>query len=870
MPDGWRLIERESEYASVRAALTGSSDGCGIVLTGEPGVGKTTLARLALGELDLRARWVAGTQSARSIPLGVFAHLVGTSTSSDPIAYLAAARESLLGDGHLVIGVDDAHLLDELSATLLHQLAIDRAVRIVATVRSGETVPDAITSLWKDHHLLRLTLSAFTREQSIALLEVALGGQLEGLSADRMWEASGGNALFLRHLVQGARESGALRQVDGIWQLRGRAGVTSELASLLEGRVDQLDDDVLGALKILTLCEPIDLDVLAELTSEEAIDRAELAGLVRITEEGDELSVSYAHPLFGEVIRRRVGRVSSRRLRGQLVRALRSRELRTTSDRIRLAGLTLDSDERAEQSLLLAAAHDSTMLADVASGERFARAALDAGGGLEAAVLLARALMWQGDAQGSDRVLVGFDPETLGQVQVVRWGLQRIGNLFWCLGDAQRADQVIDQVRRRVTEPALRSIVDGIESVCAVFENDLPRAFELSERVLAAPDSLPWAVEWAVFGGGFARALAGRGNEVAALAERGRIAEVSTDGVLRFPAGIGEILALTLTGSFEAADAAARRYVDMASAGQYLAWAMAGIHVGTVSLARGDLTAAIPQLEQSLAALAGQRRVSWAFPAKYTLIQAYSALGIIDSAQRMLVEAEESNGLQVAVFEPQLILARAHLAAATGMVGSAIDTAVQAARCARSSGQFAVEATALHTAVRFGGATAEIAHRLTELVDVVDGPLVAGYARHATAAVAGDAGALDACAAEYERIGALLSAADTAAAASTLHDAVRERTATAAAAATAIRLAAACGGLRTPAVIAAAQPLPLTPREREVATLVAAGLSNKDIAGRLVLSVRTVEGHILRACTKLGVGDRGALGAFLSGGREAP
>ena len=117
----------------------------------------------------------------------------------------------LLSDGHPVIGVDDAHLLDELSATLLHQLAIDKAVHMIATVRSGEAVPDAITSLWKDDHVVRVALTPFSKEQSVELVERVLGGRLEGLSADLMWDASGGNALFLRHLVQGAVESGSLR-----------------------------------------------------------------------------------------------------------------------------------------------------------------------------------------------------------------------------------------------------------------------------------------------------------------------------------------------------------------------------------------------------------------------------------------------------------------------------------------------------------------------------------------------------------------------------------------------------------------------------------------------------------------------------------
>ncbi|ANS26412.1 hypothetical protein R1CP_08460 [Rhodococcus opacus] len=41
--------------------------------------------------------------------------------------------------------------------------------------------------------------------------------------------------------------------------------------------------------------------------------------------------------------------------------------------------------------------------------------------------------------------------------------------------------------------------------------------------------------------------------------------------------------------------------------------------------------------------------------------------------------------------------------------------------------------------------------------------------------------------------------------------------------------------------------------------MVAAGLSNRQIADRLFVSVRTVEGHIYRACMKLDVADRNGL-----------
>jgi DNA-binding NarL/FixJ family response regulator len=56
-----------------------------------------------------------------------------------------------------------------------------------------------------------------------------------------------------------------------------------------------------------------------------------------------------------------------------------------------------------------------------------------------------------------------------------------------------------------------------------------------------------------------------------------------------------------------------------------------------------------------------------------------------------------------------------------------------------------------------------------------------------------------------------------------------------------------------------AQLAELTDREREIVALVALGLSNQDIAGRLYLSPLTVKTHVNRAMAKLGVRDRAQL-----------
>ncbi len=69
---------------------------------------------------------------------------------------------------------------------------------------------------------------------------------------------------------------------------------------------------------------------------------------------------------------------------------------------------------------------------------------------------------------------------------------------------------------------------------------------------------------------------------------------------------------------------------------------------------------------------------------------------------------------------------------------------------------------------------------------------------------------------------------------------------------------------RPPAAHAPGKIAPLTRRETEIARLVAEGLSNKDIAGRLVISQRTAEGHIEHILEKLGFRSRVQVAAWVN------
>ncbi|XVQ85324.1 helix-turn-helix domain-containing protein [Microbispora siamensis] len=62
---------------------------------------------------------------------------------------------------------------------------------------------------------------------------------------------------------------------------------------------------------------------------------------------------------------------------------------------------------------------------------------------------------------------------------------------------------------------------------------------------------------------------------------------------------------------------------------------------------------------------------------------------------------------------------------------------------------------------------------------------------------------------------------------------------------------------RGPRRTTAANPGGLTLRQAEVLALLAEGLSNAEIAGRLSLSVKTVDHHVSAVLDKLGVANRG-------------
>ena len=183
----WPLVGRRAELEVLSTVLADTPVG-GVVLAGEAGIGKTRLAREALARAEAagwEVEWLAATRAAASIPFGAVSHLLPPAErlGDDRLDTLRRTAELLAERSRgrpLLLGVDDAHLLDDASAALVHQLVLRGLAVVVATVRTGEPAPDPVIALWKDGLARRLDLSALPSSATAELLERALGGPVDG------------------------------------------------------------------------------------------------------------------------------------------------------------------------------------------------------------------------------------------------------------------------------------------------------------------------------------------------------------------------------------------------------------------------------------------------------------------------------------------------------------------------------------------------------------------------------------------------------------------------------------------------------------------------------------------------------------------
>ncbi|MEV4020522.1 LuxR C-terminal-related transcriptional regulator [Nonomuraea angiospora] len=843
----WPFAGRETQLATIRSAVEAG----GAVVAGPAGAGKSRLAAEVLSGTGDVARILA-TAAASDIPLGALAHLLPAQPPHGNVIRWAA---DALGRERLVLMVDDAHLLDPVSAVLVHHLVTGGRARVLATTRSGERAPDAVTALWKDDLLPRLDLAPLTLREAGLVLAGALGGQVEAPTVRRLWRASDGNALFLRELVLAGESGGALAERRGVWHWSGEIPVTTRLRELIESRIGDIGPGERAALELVAHGEPLSVDALTALAPLETLRRLEDRQLVTISPE--PLSVRLAHPLYGEVIRAGCGTLRTREVLRSLADEVGGR---TGADPLRVAVWRLDSGTAADPAALVEACNIARNVRDLRLAARLGRAALAAGGGTTAALALASVLFYDDRYDETETVLSSLtdapaDDMTRAELVSVH-GL----NLFWGLGREAEARAMLTDACATLTETEPRQgllvMRSSIEYTMGMFDQ-LGRSVAEIRRI--APLTSRFELGLVPLEGG-RLVHEGRARQAVARVDEafGSLGELP-GWLPSLTAGLAEtgVGAAVLAGDL----AAARRFADVGYriGEDYVGWdralIMFGALRGRVARLQGRPAEAVRLCRQAAVRLRGRTLHGGLCLAE--LAHAYALTGDV-AAVRATTELAGELGLRVGhQVEFAFRLARPWALAAEGDLAGAVEAALEAADAAGELGAY--ELYALHDAVRLG-ASGLVADRLARLAASVEGDLAPILARHAAAEDAPQE--LDAVSLAFESLGMLLHAAEAAAQSAAAYRRQGLPRRQRAAETRAWRLARRCEGARTPALTGLAMPQ-LTARQRQIAQLAASGLSNQDIADRLVLSRRTVANTLVQVYERTGLNSRAELADLL-------
>ncbi|MGH8887209.1 MAG: LuxR C-terminal-related transcriptional regulator [Egibacteraceae bacterium] len=902
MPVVWPLVGRREVLRRIAEAMR-RPGGAGVVLVGAAGVGKTRLAVEVLDEAGRRGLdtlWTVATEAAASIPYGPVVDLLPkpadeeSSTRLDLLQRTVRSLGERRGGRGLVLGVDDAHLLDDASAALVHCLARTGTAQILATVRSGEQSPDAVTALWRDDLAARVEVTPLGEDEVHQLVCAAVGGVVDGQTLRRLWRLSEGNPLFLRELVAEALETGALVEAGGIWRGGAATMVGTRLAELVEARLRRLDPAVRAGLEVAAVGEPLEASLLEAVSAsmptdaratdaratndgwarESPMEVAERAGLVRVDVDRRRVRLRLAHPVYGEVLRATTPVLRARAVRRGLAEALQATGYRRRDDLLRLVSWRLEGGGRCDPDLLLAAALRARALFDPALAARLAQAAVEAGAGFDASLIAAESLHTAGRAGEAEDLLGELEPAARTEADRTRVALARAANLVTGFGRAGDAEAVISRAEDVVADEDLRDELRAMRGTVALAQGRSRQALDAVSAVLGRPGASQRARVRALLVAVPAWAQTGAAETAISTTEQLVTALGRPDEQLP---EVVELLRLGLCFAYgvagrldDARTLAAARYravLDQRAHDLQGGWAMA---LGQTALACGSARSAAGPLREAALLLRQESKAFGVYSLAWCLgclAEASALLGDLDAAQAALQEADAVT--PEPCFVPNREVGRIWVAACGGAVVAARTAALGMAATAQAHGSYAVEAFALHEAVRLGLA-AEVAGRLAVLADgVVDGRLVSAYAAHAAALVAGEAPALQKVSATFEELGAVLIAAEAAAEAARAYQREGRSASARAAAGRSQLLAARCEGCRTPGLELVVLPQPLTLREREIAGLAVQGLSSQRIAERLVLSARTVDNHLHRVYVKLGVSSRTELATVLTP-REDP
>ena len=668
-------------------------------------------------------------------------------------------------------------------------------------------------------------------------------------------DSSQGNPLYVRELIAGALAADALEEHDGFWTLARRPPPSASLSELITARMTDLAEDERGAVELLALGEPLRLDEMVELAGTDALAAVESQGLVALEEPGAADQVRLAHPLYGEVIAASMGVVRASAVRRRLAQTLQARADRTPDDALRIARWLLDAGEPIAVPLLIEAAAAAIRAGNAELGGRLAELALERDAGARAAMLLARSCAVRMDHERAEAVLAGCEDTLDSRELALEYLQQRTLALTWGLQRPRDGLALVSRAQDWWPDQAWRRELDRVRLHLVAMVDGFAGAVTVSEDILADPELEPATRRRMALVHTTNLFYSGRVREARELL-LGRLPPVPLgDEYDEIAMVLWCVIGLEAGWDFERAETWMRQALqDAVRANDHAAAGIAAATVGGMYLVAGRYEDARRWLTEADVHLGHRDPFQMRKCTRGSLVGVAYFTGDFEGAAAAMVRCREAIGDREVIDTDRAYVVRAEAwaALAEGDPPRAQRLLLDAA--AELSGIPLYAAHLYHEALRAGAPARSLTEPLAEVHARCDARLVDAYAAHVAARAAADGAALLRCAEEFADIGALRYATECAAAAAEAFAAEGRLDSARRAAARSRELhqggvAPEIRGLDSAAVL-------LTPREAQLVELAGRGLSNAEIADRLVLSVRTVESHVYRAMHKLGVSNR--------------
>jgi ATP/maltotriose-dependent transcriptional regulator MalT len=852
---GARLLERSGTLGALGealAAVAASGPGQIVLVAGEAGIGKTALLRRFCSDVDGSARvlWASCDPLFTPRPLGPVLDLAGVvggelaaraANGARPWEVAAALLRELAA-GPSVLVLEDVHWADE--ATL-------DVIRLVG--RRAAEAPVLLVLSWRDDeldraHPLRIVLADLPGSDRVTRLALAglspravaeLAGPA-GVDAGELHRWTAGNPFLVTEVLAAGTGLMPRSVQDAVLGRAARLGTTAR--ELLDAAAV-----VPGSAELWLL------DALAPAAGAEALDECLGAGMIVLV--GGR--VEFRHEIARQVVEESLPPGRRARLHRAALAALASQP---SPDLARLA-------------------HHAEAAGDAEAVLRFAPAAAEhaaaAGAHREAASLYARALRFADALEPTERagLLERFAGEAFltGRDEGAAAALREAAEIYQARGDLLRQGDALRQLAGQLWRDSAWG-----EGMAALTE-----AVTVLEQVPPGPELARTYNAMA--------AVLGVGDDDAALRWGQRAIEVAEQvGCLD-----AEADSLNIVGMVELRqgnlDGLARmdRSRDLAEqARDEVGVARAYVHPAAVLAARREWVLADRYIQPGLAFCRDRGQEVWLGWLTSLAAEAALARGRWDeagsAAAAILASPGEVFSQPHARVSALVILARVRARRGEPEYRPLLDEAVAITKIAPVGQAALLIAAARAEAAWLEGAPAQRIGEETEPaaepqptdtrwwageLEVwrhragLDGGDPAGLPEPYRLEITGDVEAAARWWQErgctYEAALALAGSSDPAALRRAL-DMLHEVNARPAAAAVARRLRALGeqGVRRGPRPATAANPAGLTSRQAEVLELVAAGLSNTEIAARLVLSDRTVDRHVSAILSKLGVRTR--------------